>query len=269
MTIPLRITIEADADLAEALGRGIADVLAPHLAELAAQQRECAAQQRECAALLRGLRTDVQAGNWAAFGRAKGAREDSETGAAGMAAPQGEHNPPGPGGRVPAPPAPTPPPVAAAPAVPPAAGKRWTAQRCAKLAELWHTPMPMEQLLAALNSLPGPAIASVMAVQSHATTGLKLGARKKEAAPAVTLNDAPSVAARILADERAAAAAPVPVTWDELVAWAEQHANHLLDLKKRELLPAVNAAREGMPPFVLVDGKAAQRLAPLPAARIG
>ena len=158
--------------------------------------------------------------------------------------------------------------------------KVWTAERNAMLAERWHSKMPIKHLFAALSALPGPPISSLMAVQSQASGALKLGRRVEgesvlhgrpppRPAARVVINDAPSVAARQLADDTAAMLAPIPITWDELVAWATQHANPLLDLKHGELLGAVNAERGGLPPFVLVDGKAAQRLAPLPEARIG
>lgn len=103
MTAPIRITIEADAELAEALGRGIGLALAPYVEEL----RE--AVQR--------LRTDVQAAAGSAYGRATGAREEdaNETGACPPAAPQsaGEDGSPGPDCQVPAPLASAPPPVEA------------------------------------------------------------------------------------------------------------------------------------------------------------
>lgn len=253
MTAPIRITIEADAELAEALGRGIGLALAPYVEEL----RE--AVQR--------LRTDVQSAAWSAYGRATGAREEdaNETGACPPAAPQRAEKDPSPAVPVPSPPAPPSP--AVEPAAPPPArvmapgaagsfaGGKWTEARMALLRELWPTDTAIEGILARINELPGVPVASVMSVWTQASAkglGRRPGASARLAESGRrNLAKAHAGAAAKREAARDAEAPPdgaTVATYDQIATWSAPRG---IPFTGWVDLPRVNAKRTelGLPPF--------------------
>jgi len=88
---------------------------------------------------------------------------------------------------------------------------RWTPERLALLAKLWPEGAPSEAIRQAVNALPGPAIATGMAVESQAK---KIGARRAPSV-ATAIRQANMASARAVRTTSAITAAPGPASAPE------------------------------------------------------